>query len=184
MENNHEDSGWVIKAPFTCNSQYIRFTKTITDTLRRLEEAFCYFDGSMPYMILQACMNNRREMKVFAINGEPCYKCNIPGTESKRSATGVNEAFVDTSDERLMCFVKKSIKVAQASCPYLLKSGLFRVDVFQKANGELVVNEFESLEANHNSKKMGDELFVGDFLTKYWKVTLLESMKKYLVWNG
>ncbi len=151
MENNHENSGWVLKAPFSCNSQYIRFTKTLQNTLSRLEEAFNHFNGSMPHMILQACMYDRHEMKIVAMDGEPYYKCNI--AERKQSANGVNQAFSNTSDDEVKSFVKRTIEVVFSSCPYLLKSGLFRVDVFQKANGDLVVNEFESLEANHDSKK-------------------------------
>ena len=35
--------------------------------------------------------------------------------------------------------------------PYALVDGLCRVDIMQRSNGRLVVNEFESLEATYGS---------------------------------
>lgn len=53
-----------------------------------------------------------------------------------------------TQSERLK-FAEESIAALQKKCPESLVNGLVRVDIMQNDSGEMIVNEFESLEADH-----------------------------------
>ena len=49
----------------------------------------------------------------------------------------------------LKLFAEESIAELRKNCPESLTSGLVRVDIMQSDDGHMVVNEFESLEADH-----------------------------------
>ena len=50
----------------------------------------------------------------------------------------------------------------------------------QNKVGEMVVNEFESLEANFGSSKMEEELSIGMFLQTYWYKLMVSNVECYL----
>ena len=54
---------------------------------------------------------------------------------------------------RLRHFVEFAISELAAKCPGAITDGLVRVDVFQNCKKELIVNEFESLEACFYNQK-------------------------------
>ena len=50
-----------------------------------------------------------------------------------------------------MAFAKNAVQELKIRVPECICDGLVRVDIFTNANGNLVVNEFESLEAEYSS---------------------------------
>ena len=72
----------------------------------------------------------------------------------------------------LFDFVRRALGELKVRQPQSLLDGLVRVDVFNSSNNGLVVNEFESLEANFYSKQHLNELMVENFLEKYWELQL------------
>ena len=64
-----------------------------------------------------------------------------------------------------------------SACPNALVDSLMRVDIFQTMAGKLVVNEFESLEADHHSPfGDGDKLEVDDNVRNYYESILISIL--------
>lgn len=77
-------------------------------------------------------------------------------------------------------FVKRSVGFFRHHCPHAITDGLFRVDVFQTRLGELVVNEFESLDAVYYCGRDTSH-HVTNFLCEYWvkqltKIGIIEDL--------
>lgn len=147
LTNETDSSGWVVKAPFTTNSHFIRFCHQLEDVFDYVKNAsedltvgFC----QIPYLMVQPCLYNRKEYKIVCLNGEPTYVATI-GKNNLKCKGGINKAF--GSHTELFEFCKTVLNVFKSSCPYSITEGLFRVDVLQMRSGKFVVNEFESLEA-------------------------------------
>jgi hypothetical protein len=92
-------------------------------------------------------MFNRREHKVVCWNGEPLFLCSFSNAGGAVSSGGINQSFSPYPHTELFDFVRTAVQHAKKQLPELLSEGLFRVDVFKRVDGSLVVNEFESLEA-------------------------------------
>ncbi len=48
MQEYDEGKGWVIKAPYTTNCEYIKYTSTFDDVHRVLRDATERFNGLLP----------------------------------------------------------------------------------------------------------------------------------------
>jgi len=120
-------------------------------------------------------MYNRKEYKVVVLGGEPAYVASVAGSGNKRSADGTNRAFA--SNDILLEFSRLSVERFMKKVPFAITDGLFRVDIFQNRQGKLVVNEFESLDANYDGGA-NCESVTKTFLHAYWtkviKATLAE----------
>jgi len=46
----------------------------------------------------------------------------------------------------ILNFAEQAVIALSQKCPSAILGGLVRVDIFQRANGQLVVNEFESFD--------------------------------------
>lgn len=164
-----------MKAPFTTNSHYVRFPKTIENVVDIVKSAphnqdvgYC----QIPYLMVQPCMHNRKEYKVVMLNHVPVYA--TTSSSNKRCSNGVNKAFVQTNRMELYKFAEEQITEFKLNCPGAITDGLFRVDVMQNNDGKMVVNELESLEASYFTT--GDkQIIVQDFLFHYWfhKITTI-----------
>jgi hypothetical protein len=62
-----------LKAPYTTNSEFVKFPKHIEDIERFIRIAVNKYLGSIPYMLLQPCMKNRKEYKVVVLNMKPVF---------------------------------------------------------------------------------------------------------------
>jgi hypothetical protein len=103
-------------------------------------------------------MDDNSEKKVTLINGVATLLSASKGRGWKR-AVGREELFE---------FAENAVRMLKAAWPASLTDGLFRVDIFQTAEGKLVVNEFESLEADYATSSITDTAVVTDFLFQYW----------------
>jgi hypothetical protein len=122
-------------------------------------------------------MHNRKEYKVVALGRHPLYVASIHGSGSKKSLDGVNEKFAEK--EELLEFAGAAMKRLVKVLPYVISDGLFRVDIFKTADGRLVVNEFESLDANFDGAERY-EIVTYNFLSSYWSNLMHEKIGVYL----
>ena len=100
-----------------------------------------------PYVMVQTRMLNNKEYKCVVFNGKReyvAYNCN----RSKDQ-----DAYSEYPHKRILDFAESAVKVLAKNCPAAIVDTMVRVDVFQRANGKLVVNEFESFEADHHTSK-------------------------------
>jgi hypothetical protein len=167
---NDEGCGWILKAPFTTNCQFIRFCKDKATIFRYINIATKKFLYILPYVMLQACMANRKEYKVVVINQKALYVAN----DNKKSG----KSFSQFPHTELLKFAENAVIALKFNCPSAITDGLVRVDIFKTLNNGFVVNEFESLEACYYNKKdsqFSTEAEVSTFLREtYWKNKLEE----------
>lgn len=124
-------------------------------------------------------MHNRKEYKVVVLDGVPKYVAKI-GCD-KKSKGGINQAFSQYPHTELMLFAGDMVQKMKENCPNVICDGLFRVDIFQKLDGALVVNELESLEANYGGVRSVEEILaVIPFLVEYWKEKLRNAVFRYM----
>jgi len=175
MADNEEKigCGWVIKAPFTTNCEAVKFPKSFDSMQQYMRTLSRKYFGHIPYLMIQPCMYNRKEYKVVALNNVPTYIASIATGRGKKSATGVNQQFGDT--DSLLDFAGKAIGAFRLNAPFAITDGLFRVDIFQDVTGKMVVNEFESLDANY-SALTNLQMATHSFLIKYWENKITELL--------
>ena len=172
--NEENGCGWVIKAPFTTNCESVRYAKTYADVVKYMGSLSKLYLGNVPYLMIQPCMYNRREVKIVVLNNQPLYKANIATGALSKSKGGVNQTFsydLNTLDA-VLAFAGTALEKLKATLPYAITDGLFRVDIFQTLSGQLVVNEFESLEADFGCRISGAtdfEALAWTFLSNYWR---------------
>jgi hypothetical protein len=68
-----------------------------------------------------------------------------------------------------------ALEKLKATLPYAITDGLFRVDIFQTLSGQLVVNEFESLEADFGCRISGAIDFgalAWTFVSNFWRLKM------------
>ena len=171
MEANEENGcGWVIKAPFTTNCESVRFPKSYPEMLRFMGSLSKKYYGHLPYLMIQPCMFNRKEVKIVALNNQPVFKAGIVTLGNCRAQLGINRTFAETKD--ILQFANIALLKLRAAVPFAITDGLFRIDIFQTASGQMVVNEFESLEAAYESKTIGADEATYQFLQNYWLVKI------------
>ncbi len=183
MRDNHEENcktgeccGWVVKAPWTTNCDFVKYPKSESQVFRWLKFCCEEFYHIMPYIMLQACMSNRKEYKVIMLNREPVYLAESIGQN-------IGKSFSLYPHLNLFTFAKRALDTLCERLPCVLSDGLVRVDIFRNKDGMFVVNEFESLEANYyskNDKGMLDEVMTRTFLYKYYAVKLNRYAKELL----
>jgi hypothetical protein len=166
LENNEGD-GWVLKAPYTTNSHYIRFVKNITDVVQKIANANTELFSTMRYVMLQACMKNRKEYKVVMFDEKVQYLGYNPYKRKNCFA------FSKRPHEKLFAFAQEALLDLKTSCNDFISDGLVRVDIFINKSGDMVVNEFESLEANYHAHGISNaenikNTILTEKLIKYW----------------
>jgi len=180
---NDDGCGWVVKSPFTTNSQFIRFPKSVEEVYHVCTEA--YFDpkigyDKIPYLMIQPCVFNRKEYKVIVLNSDPFYISSVDSKSSKKSTNGIHKAFSNNPHNELLSFCKESLALFKSNCPSAVVDGLFRIDVMQMRSGRFVVNEFESLEANYYGKIETQEFVVSLFIKNYWRTKIRDVFNNTL----
>lgn len=97
----------------------------------------------------------------MCINGNAVF-------EAKYAAKGKPRKTFQNVPDRLK-FAEESIVELRKNCPESLLSGLVRVDIMQNDEGQMVVNEFESLEADHEFSGISAKQFYNNFAVKLEK---------------
>jgi len=158
LTENDEGHGWIVKLPFVTNGDKMHTCKTLEMVVHTIENYPISASG-IPYCMVQPRLENTKEYKLVFV-GET-FSHIIP------NAKGTGEGFCD--ENLLKAFAVAAIVSIKSSCPETITDGLFRVDIMKRANGNLVVNEFESLEAVAYSRMhRSHEQLIISFLENYW----------------
>jgi len=110
-------------------------------------------------------MKNRQEYKVVVFNEEVQFVA----ANARRARPSVS--FSKRPHYKLIEFAHDAVQDLKKSCPEFLCDGLVRVDIFENQYGDMVVNEFESLEACYYTTNDSDMIFAQK-LTCYWEVKI------------
>ena len=186
IQNNQESCmRWIVKGPYTThgNDRWIMRTSKIFKSLEyAVDEIICILEnktitgisdvdlhGILPYVMLQPHMDNVKEKKVVVLNGKAAYI-------AQSSHTGKQ---FTKSNEEVMIFAENAVQHLKEACPSAIIDYLVRVDIFQNKDGELKVNEFESVEANYNGADNKKNCVASNFLYKYWCTVIRSIFKKF-----
>jgi hypothetical protein len=183
---HNEGRGLVVKAGYVTNKCHYHFTglananaviSKVRTIQRQVQEGQCY---PVPYLMLQPCMLNRKEKKVFCVNGIYQYV-----THPQCSSTlGHGYRYSGNMEERCKVFAERALHQLKEKVPHCILDGLARVDIFETAwndaNGEpiWVVNEIETLEAAFGGGG-GLEFKVSRLLTEYWVSIFRDLLQQY-----
>jgi len=158
LMDNDEGHGWVVKMPFVTNRDKMHHCKTLEMVIHTIENYPISASG-IPYCMVQPRLENTKEYKLAFIGGT--FSHIIP------HARGTGEGYCD--ENILRAFAEAAMSAIKSSCPETITDGLFRVDIMRRANGNLVVNEFESLEAMAYGRiHQSHEELINSFLENYW----------------
>jgi len=173
MESNHEGVGWILKAPYVQNqigfkNRTIRTTDEMDDLifrhlydcpLKSMNKTKLSAADVFEYLILQPKMRKKNESKVILYNGKAQY---IASTV----AQGLSQSH---AKEELFAFAEKAWQhLSESTEGAFLSDGLTRVDIFCNKDGKLVVNEFESLDAQYSKYDAKSEANTKSFLEDYY----------------
>jgi hypothetical protein len=168
---NSEGVGWVVKAPYTTNCQFREYSDSLEKILICFKSACHKFYGFHEYVMIQPRMFNSKEIRVMLFNEKARYFINI-NSETKSSKR------ILVTDDELFRFAEDSVNMIKQNLgDKLIFDGPLRVDMFQKSNGELVVNEFESLEANYDCSNHVTEIKMRSEMMQYWKCKIFNAIK-------
>jgi hypothetical protein len=146
MPEVDEGAGFVLKLPFTTNSQAIKYPKTLDSICEGIFHFYNKFKDKIHYAILQPCLQNRKEYKLVFLNGEFTHVA-IPHKEASPS-----KAFGDPASRQL--FAEECLAALQNRMVGCLFVPIFRIDIMYY-KGKMVLNEIESLEAMYEGTKEG-----------------------------
>jgi len=169
IEENDEGCGWIVKTPFSTNSHNKKFAFSLDEIVQKIKIQYDDLYHSIPYTMVQATMENKKEYKIVFFNCEPRYVSLLPNQ-------GAGKAFSSAPHTDLLKFAESASREFSAGCPLALVGSLMRVDIFQTKSGKLVVNELESLEADHHCPNRGiKKAMVDDEIRQYYE-TLLKNV--------
>lgn len=157
--------------PFTTNGEFVKFCKSYDHVLAALVKAADKYIKRVSYAIVQPCMLNRKEYRVVVLDGAAKYVANI--SKNPHEAW----SFSSWPHKSLFAFAENAVNALKMACPVSLTQGILRVDIFQAADGRLVVNEFESLEACIYSTCAKQEAAALTWMVDYWRRELLNSIQ-------
>lgn len=111
----------------------------------------------------------------MCFNGKALYEATL-------KPRGVPRVAFSTPEDRAK-FAVESINLLQSRCPEALVNGLVRVDIMQNENGQMVVNEFESLEADHphGFRSINEYTELSHKLTMYYVDILLKFSNEIII---
>lgn len=114
------------------------------EIILKIQKQYDELHHSIPYTMVQATMRNKKEYKVVLFGREPKYVAYNP---DKNFGT----SFSKHPHTEIMEFAARALAEFTQLCPFAMTDSMMRVDVFQTKSGNFVVNELESLEADHYS---------------------------------
>jgi len=169
ISKTNSENGWVVKMPYTTNCEYMKICRDMDEVMEALKAACNIYFGRVEYAMVQPCMQNRREYKVVMFNKHSQY---IAGISQHASPARAFIGSRDGSKYWIYKFAENAVRELEKCCPEAITDGLLRVDIFQTAENKLVVNEFESLEANISCKNINKQLHTVDLMRQYESIFL------------
>lgn len=151
---------WVLKFPFMTNGDNIKYCKDYeTLKIRIFDAVDITFDNGLtvPYGLIQPCLTNGKEYKVILLDG----KAEFHTVKNK----GLSKAFSDK--EKLYKFAETSLRILKEKRPGTIADGMVRVDIMERNDGQMIVNEFEGFEAGFGLNGTTDAKVL-HCLTTFW----------------
>ena len=150
---------WVVKYPFKTNHDQLRYVRNYEDLKEVIKVNYNTQETGLfvPYCIIQPKLENGKECKVVCLNGKASH--------ITMKNNHISSAF--SSPEVLHKFAEDSIQFLENILPSTILNGLVRVDIMERNDGKLIVNEFESLEAGFEKSANTDSTVVS-FIENYW----------------
>jgi len=179
LGRHNEGEGWVVKHPFVTMREGLKWSRTQDNVLQCLAISTAKFGGRIPYTMIQPRLINRKEYKVVVLDGEASHI--IPQCANGITCEGV--AFTHSSTMDVMRFAEIAVMCLSKRCIGSQTSGLIRVDVMETRDKNLIVNEFESLEAVFETPlNAGAEVesHLKLFLLTYWVRVVERTFAQYL----
>lgn len=152
VTDNSDENGFVVKMPYTTNSEFIKFAKDYAQVLEHIALAARQYAERVCYTMVQPCMHNRQEYRVVVLGGQAQYLATV----EKKAKGADTHKFSVSPHTSLFEFAENAVRALRMRCPEAIADYIMRVDIFQRKDGRLVVNEFESLEACIYSAKNGE----------------------------
>lgn len=159
---------YMLKFPYKTNGDCMKRCKSFAELVKEVID--CYDDvltgACVPYCIIQEILTNGKEYKTVLCDGKAMYM--FP----KDSAT--HHAF--SNEAEIFRFAEDALKILKAKRRGTIADGLVRVDVMERNDGKLIVNEFESFEALFAGPH---EAVVHDCLRKFWFAKIKFALSFY-----
>ena len=162
---SNEDCGWIVKLPFVTNRKPFT-TKSV--------------DRMCEYLLLYNWVFKSESARVYPyIMIQPCLSKNITYIANVK---GRGNAYSIAPHERILNFAMETVQYFKSRCPHhAITHQLFRVDILQTRDNKLVVNEFESIDANFvpnfgrsiHANASALEFQVKSFVENFWRDQLL-----------
>ena len=184
MAEHSNGNGWILKAPYVQNAQgfSVRTIKDIEglkvhlynicirkDASRSVNKVGVPIINIFEYLILQPCLN-RAESKVILLGGKAQFVVSTGRTCLSKKVFPDKDLFAKAE--------AAANHLALKTLGAFLNDGMVRVDFFADSNGQLVVNEFENLDATYYRTGKGNfELKTRSFLSDYYKNKFSDLIK-------
>jgi hypothetical protein len=171
---------YIMKAPFVTNAQHFHSRKlcsvdaimkhirvVVNDISGVHRRPSCYV---IPYMMLQKRLDNNSEVKLVFLDKKFSHIASMANTV---------KSFEDYPQDKLAAFGYEVLSILSQYEEVFILDGLLRIDLFKTEDGKLVVNELESLEAEHYGS-FEEESRVGEFLKRYWEKKIYDCITSHL----
>ena len=167
-----------MKAPFVTNRKHFHYYPKDADAaILFLKSAYkkIYIKKNIyavPYLMLQERVRCNTEVKLIFLNGVYHHTVSCAVNSVQMSFTGVTTA-------QLLDFASSVMRSISDREEYII-DGLVRVDLFRNNDGELVVNELESLEARYFTTTANCLISCENFLKEYWEKKIYSCIDSFL----
>lgn len=176
MNSTSDENGWIVKMPYTTNSEFTRGARDYKQVVELLGLAARTYAARVDYAFVQPMMKNKKEYRVVVLGGSAKYVSTI-----NKSVSGIKtQSFSTAPHASLFIFAENAVRALARACPSAITDYILRVDIFQRADGRLVVNEFESLEACvYSTNHARDEAPAQSWMANYLSMKLRECIHHY-----
>jgi len=160
---------WMLKLGFVTNSFHSRSAKNYEEILQHLKHYSKVLYGIYPYVMLQPYLLNRKEYKVVVFDGKAQY---IAASAKHRG----EKSFAKDNMESLLNFAEYAVMMLKEKTDDVDCEGLIRVDIMQSNSHDMIVNEFESLEACiwSSERCVKQEGIICRYQAAFWRTQLLK----------
>jgi hypothetical protein len=194
METHNEGDGWVVKLPFVTHSEGIAYPKSYDSLIDRFIFLMKNFSHRVPYCMVQPKLCNRMENRVLVRARKAAYHVGVKIGVSKqidhalmlsKSSLMMSKQYFNQGGRKVQfgCqkernkFAEDAVTQLGQKCSGAVVDFVMRVDIMCLKSGQMVVNEFESLEANYVGYR-DEEMATQEFYTSYWMKILTDCIKR------
>ena len=192
MERHNEGDGWVVKLPFVTHSEGIGYPKSYDSLIERFIFLMKNFSHRVLSCMVQPKLCNRMENRVLVKAGRAAYHVGVKIGVSKQFAQAFMISKIDDvltifnqggrkvqfkCEKERNQFAEDAVTQLGQICSGAVVDFVMQVDIMCLKSGQMVVNEFDSLEANYVGYR-DEEMATQDFYISYWTKLLTDCIKR------